>query len=63
MQILAGIQNFTLRARVFSKSILKQLIHFLKIVRDNLTSASVKVVPLTVTSTEVHEYRGEAMLM
>ena len=53
MQLLAGIQKFTLRARGFSKSILKYFIHFLEIVRDNLTSASVKVVPLTVTSTKV----------
>ena len=32
---------------------MKLFIHFLEIVRDNLTSASVKVVPLTVTSKEV----------
>ena len=51
MQLLAGIQKFTLRARVLSKSILSLFIHFLEIVRDNLTSTSVKVVPLTVTST------------
>ena len=53
MQLLAGIRKFTLRARVLSKSILNLFIHFLEIVRDNLTSTSVKVVPLTFTSSLV----------
>ena len=51
MRLLAGIQKFTLRARVLSKSILKLFIHFLEITRDNLTLTSVKVVPQALTST------------
>jgi len=51
--LLARIQIFLLRARVFSKSILKVFLDFLEITRDNLTSTSVEVVPLTVTSTEI----------
>ncbi len=50
MELLAGIQKFSLRARVFSRSIFKDLIEFLKTTRDNLTLTSVKVVSLTVTS-------------
>ena len=53
MHLLAGIQKFTLRARVFSKSILKLFLNFLEKTRDNLTPTSVKVVPQTVTSTQV----------
>ena len=45
MQLLKGIQKFTLRARVFKNSILKLFIHFFEIVRDNLTLTSAKVVP------------------
>ena len=53
MQLLAGIQIFTLRSRVLSKPILKFLLHLLETVRDNLTSTSVKVVSLTVASTQI----------
>ena len=46
-------ENFEVRFKDmgFLKSIVKSIKYFLNITRDNLTSTSVKVVPLIVTST------------
>jgi hypothetical protein len=53
MHQLAGIQKFSSRTRVFSKSIFKHIRGFLEKTSDSLSSTSVKVVPLIVSSTHV----------